>query len=80
MNPAIVNYIDYNSILVINPTGQMRQLFTPFKVQVIHETSILICGTCVWVEEIKPHHELKLIYRIGNNWWPYNSFRLTVLF
>lgn len=80
MDQPLINYVDYQSILVVNPTGQMRQLFTPFKVQVIEETSLLKRGTWVWVEEINPHPEFKLIYRIGYHWWPYYCFRLSVLF
>jgi len=80
MDPPHINYIDYKSLLVINPVGQMRQLFVPFKVQVLEPTEYLKVGTWVVVEEIMPHDQYKLQYRIGTNWWPYYIFRLTVLF
>lgn len=80
MDPPHINYIDHKSILVINPTGQMRQLFAPFKVQVLESTTQMAVETWVVVEEILPHEEYKLLYRIGENWWPYNIFRLSVLF
>jgi hypothetical protein len=80
MDPPHINFIDHKSILVINPVGRMRQLFAPFKVQVLQPTSILVPGTWVLVDEILPHDQYKIIYRIGDQWWPYNIFRLSVLF
>jgi hypothetical protein len=80
MDPPNINYIDYKSLLVINPAGQMRQLFVPFKVQVMQPAEYFKVGTWVEVEEIMPHDQYKLLYRIGTNWWPYYIFRLTVLF
>jgi len=80
MDPPYINFIDYKSILVINPSGKMRQVFAPFKVQVIQSTTLLVKNTWVVVEEIRPHDQYRLLYRIGNNWWSYNAFRLSVLF
>jgi len=80
MDPPHINFIDHKSILVVNPVGRMRQLFAPFKVEVIQPTSMLIISTWVYVDEIKPHEQYKLLYRIGDHWWPYYIFRLSVLF
>lgn len=80
MDPPHINFIDYNSILVVNPSGQMKQLFTPFKVQVLNQTTLLTINTWVIVDEIRQHQQYRLLYRIGNTWWPYNAFRLSVLF
>ena len=41
MDPPKINYVDPNRIMVINPTGKIRQLFVPFKVQVLEDTDIL---------------------------------------
>jgi transposase-like protein len=39
MDPPQINYIHNNCLLVVNPQENMRQLFTPFKVQVLYDTS-----------------------------------------
>ena len=80
MDPPQINYVDNNSILIINPGGKLRQLFVPFRVQVLHETSILKKNSWALVEEVQLHKEHKLLYRITTNWWPYNLFRLQVNF
>jgi hypothetical protein len=75
-----INYIDYGSVLVVNPVGRMRQLFVPFKVQVLEMTTMLHKSSWVYVEEIKLHEKHRLIYRIGNNWWPYHAFKIDIQF
>ena len=78
-NPSI-NYIDYKSIMVINAAGKMRQLYVPFRVQVIFDTNSLRKGTWVIVEEVQPHLQHKLVYRIGSTWWQFDLFRIAVVF
>ena len=80
MDPPQINYINHNSILIINPKGKIRQLFTPFKVQLINDTSILKKSSWVVVEEIRQHPKHLLIYRVINHWWPYFIFKLDVRF
>ena len=80
MDPPHINYVDHKSILVINPTGMMRQLFVPFRVQVLYKTSSLEQLTWVLVEEVQPHAQYKLIYRITTHWWPYHLFRIHINF
>ena len=80
MDPPHINYIDHNSVLVINPAGKIRQLFVPFRVQVIYETSKLKLNCWVMVEEIQAHERHKLIYRVGDDWWQYDLFRIAIVF
>ena len=80
MDPPHINYIDHSTILVINPIGKMRQLYVPFRVQVIQETTLLKLNSWVIVEEIQQHNEYKLLYRIGSDWWQYSLFRISVIF
>jgi len=75
-----IDYVDPKSILVINPKGKMRQLFVPFRVQVITPTNILKVNSWVIVDEIQTHKEYKLLYKIGSNWWQYHLFRIAVVF
>lgn len=80
MSPPHLNYIDPFSLLVVNPTGKIRQLFVPFKAQVILDTPNFPKNAWVFVEEVSPNNKHKLIYRVGENWWPYYVFRLSVVF
>lgn len=80
MDPPSVGFVDHHSILVINPDGRMRQLFVPFKAVVAREAAYLQIGNYVVVEEVRPHDQHRIIYRIGSTWWPYYVFWLQVKF
>ena len=80
MDPPKINYVSNNSIMVINNYGSIRQLFVPFKVQVILATSTLVKDAYVVVEEVQQHDKYLLLYRIANKWWPYYVFKLSVEF
>jgi hypothetical protein len=75
-----ITYKDQFSILVVNPVGKMRQLYVPFRVQVIQSSSGLTIGSWVIVEEIRSDQKYKLIYKIMEHWLPYHLFRLSVVF
>jgi hypothetical protein len=80
MHPNQINYHDPNSILVINPIGKMRQVFTPFKVQVKEPTTNLDVNSWVLVDLVKASPSYKLMFRIGSKWYPYHLFRITIKF
>jgi hypothetical protein len=80
MDPPNINFISNNSIIVINHTGKIRQLFTPFKVQVLQDTNHFKEKSWVVVEEIIQHPQHILLYRVINSWWPYFIFKLDVRF
>jgi hypothetical protein len=80
MDPPQINFVDYNSVLVINPAGKMRQLFTPFKVLVLQATDLFSENSMLIVDEIRPHDEHRLLYHISGNWWPYHIFLITISF
>jgi hypothetical protein len=80
MDPPKINYVDPKSIMVINPTGKIRQLFVPFKVQVLEDTDILKKNSWVLVEEVQPHKEYKMLYRITKYWWPFDLFKIAATF
>jgi hypothetical protein len=73
-------FIDPYSILVINPSGKMKQLFVPFKAQVIGNDTHLVKDSWLIVEEIAAHNKYRLLYKVGIHWWPYYLFRLSVVF
>jgi hypothetical protein len=80
MDPPNIKYYDEHSVIVINPNGQMRQLFTPFKAQVVVSNSAFKINTWVYIEEVLLHEKHRIIYRIGSQWWPYDVFKLIVKF
>ena len=80
MDPPKIKYYDPYSVIVINQNGQMRQLFTPFKAQVVVSNSAFKINTWVYIEEVLPHEKHRIIYRIGTQWWPYDAFKLEVRF
>jgi len=80
MHPNLINYHDPNSILVINPIGKMRQVFTPFKVQVKEPTLNLDVNSWLLVDLVKASPTYKLMFRIGSKWYPYHLFRITIKF
>lgn len=80
MDSYHINYVDPYSILIVNPNGKMRQLFVPFRAQVIQETSIMVKNTWVLIDEVQANTKYKLLYRISTHWWPYDIFRLSVAF
>ena len=80
MQQNLINYHDPNSILVINPIGKMRQVFTPFKVQVKEPTLNLDVNSWLLVDLVKASPTYKLMFRIGSKWYPYHLFRITIKF
>ncbi len=80
MDPPKINYLNNNTLMVINPKGKIRQLFTPFNLQVLQGTNHFKENSWVVVEEIRQHPQHILLYRVINHWWPYYIFRLDVRF
>jgi hypothetical protein len=80
MDPPQINYVGQNCLMVVNSSGKMRQLFTPFLVEVIAPTSQLHVSSWVMVEEVQEHREHRIVYRVGRHWWPYSVFKLRVDF
>lgn len=80
MDPPHINYVNNKSILVINPAGKIRQVFVPFRVYVLQDTSVLKKHHWVLVEEVQSHDHYKMLYRVASNWWPYYLFRIQVNF
>ena len=38
MDPPKINYINNKTLMVVNPSGKMRELFVPLNVQVLKDT------------------------------------------
>jgi hypothetical protein len=80
MDSPKFTFVNNNTLIVINQKGKMRQLFTPFHVQVLQDTAHFKENSWVVVEEIRQHPQHILLYRVINHWWPYFIFKLDVRF
>ena len=80
MDPPKFTFVNNNTLIVINSKGKMRQLYTPFKVQVLQDTEHFKQNSWVFVEEIRQHPQHILLYRVINHWWPYFIFKIDVKF
>lgn len=80
MDPPKPISFDPYSLIVINQDGKLRQLFVPIKVQVILEDKFLPKNNWVFIYEIQPHFQHRLLFRIGDLWYPYHYFTITANF
>ena len=76
MDPPHINYVDHQSILIVNPSGAMKQLFVPFQVKVAVSFKGIPANSLVMVEEVMPHQQHRIIYRIYTLWLPYWYFTI----
>ncbi len=76
-----VYYHDPWSILVINPKGQIRKLYTPFRVQCVETISnVLKKSAWVFVEEVTSTGKDELIFIVGGQQFPHRLFRIQIHF
>lgn len=73
-------YYDNFSIVVINPSGKMRRLYTPFLVTCICTIDEIQENSSVYVDEVFKDPEDLLSYIIGGNLYPYTNFRISISF
>lgn len=73
-----IHYANYNSILVINPVGKLRQLYTPFRVY----SNVQKGQKRRWyiVDEVISTNEDKLFYLINGKNYPHNQFTIEIQF
>jgi hypothetical protein len=75
-----VIYKDPKSILVINPKGNMRQLFCPFRVRVFSSDIPLSKNSYQFVTEVREYKASPLQYKIGHSWYDYQYFGFLITF
>ena len=73
-----IQYCDYNSVLVVNQTGQLRRVFTPFRVFAKNadgaQKQVYI------VEEVRTTMEDQLVYIINNIPYYHHNFSIVIEF
>jgi hypothetical protein len=73
-------YYNSNALLLVNPKGKIRVLYTPFKVTCISNESGLRIGSFVYVDEILCDAKDQLYYSINGQTYLYSCFLVRVLF
>lgn len=73
-------FYDSYSILLINPKGRMRRLYTPFRVACIEAVDDLFVNTLLFVDEIFEDPDDRLLYKINGNLYAYKHFTITINF
>jgi hypothetical protein len=76
-------YYDSKSILVINPKGQVRRLFTPFRVYGLSEIANPeedAIGGWVYVDEVHMDKIHRLLFLINGKLYPYHLFQIRINF
>jgi hypothetical protein len=73
-----IAYCDYNSVLVVNSAGKLKQVFTPFRVHVIDDSGRL--GQKFIVDEVRTTKEDQLIYIINEKAYYHHNFILAINF
>jgi hypothetical protein len=69
-----VFYHDGTCVLVINPSGKIRILYTPFRVFSNENKS------WSYVEEVKQGNNDSIIYIINGNAYPHSKFEIRIKF
>jgi hypothetical protein len=74
--PQQVFYHDPRTLMVIQPSRKIKQLFVPIKVQCMTPVEKIPVNSWVYVVEIQHHLKYRIIYRVFDLWYPYWCFRI----
>ena len=74
MSKRRIIYYDTFSIAVINQSGKMRRLYTPFLVKCVVGVDGIYQNSTVYVDEVYPDPDEKLLYLIAGNLYAYDNF------
>jgi len=73
-------FYDTYSVLVINGTGRIRRLYTPFKVLCTKAVDDLHQNTSLFVDEVFEDPDDLLLYKINGNLYAYKYFTIQIKF
>lgn len=74
----VIHYQDPKSILIVNDKGQMKQLFTPFRVKCIDPVHNIPVNSFVFVDSVFIHRKYILLYWINQQLIPYHHFTFQI--
>ena len=75
-----LQYYNSNTLLLVNPKGQIRKLYTPFRVLCLSAVGRITVNTWVYVDEVLSNHKDELLYVIFGEALLYKHFKLPVSF
>ncbi|MFN3299386.1 MAG: hypothetical protein ACK41Z_04255 [Sediminibacterium sp.] len=67
-------------LYLVNPTGLLRTLRTPFRALCIKESIGIPVGTWAFVDAVYSSREFKIAYQINGYFHAYNHFQITINF
>ncbi|MCA6440864.1 MAG: hypothetical protein IM581_13105 [Chitinophagaceae bacterium] len=67
-------------LLLINPEGKLRYLYTPFRVLCMQASFGVPANTWVYVDAVYSHPQYRIGFLIQGNIHPYNQFQIKVNF
>ena len=73
-------YYDSHCLAVINQSGEIRRLFTPFMVNCIKSIDDIEINSTVYVDQVFDDPVHLLNYLIGGKIYNYSNFRITINF
>ena len=75
-----IDHVSEGVLYLINATGKLRALYTPFRVRCTKESIGIPVNTWVFVDAVYINDLFKIGYLINNNVHPYNHFQITISF
>jgi len=79
--PFSLRYPSYGCLYLINPKGELKVLYTPFRVLCIHDTDTIKKGTTVYVEAVCPYPPVYLLaYLVNGKILPHYYFIIQINF
>jgi hypothetical protein len=73
-------YYNSSALVVVNTKGQIRTLYTPFRVICVEAAATIPKGTYVYVEEVISNDRDQLQYIISGQLYRYSLFQLCIKF
>lgn len=73
-----IHYCDFNSILLVNGEGKLKQLFTPFTVVAKAHTNC--AGERYVVNEVRTTAQDELVFCINDKFFYYHQFEIELNF
>jgi hypothetical protein len=73
-----ITYYDEHTLMLVTPAGFLRMLHTPFQVRSVEKAGLVKPNTLVFVDAVKADDASLILYRVLNDWFPYNYFKLII--
>ncbi len=73
-------YHNEQTLMLVSNKGILRELKVPFQVKAVQPIGIIKTGTLVYVEAVAQHQQFKIMYRVLNQWMPYQYFLIVIEF